>query len=208
MVSPKVARHYRRARQSALATFAESVLNRTQSNPAYQTLQPQVETLAVSLTTYRNALAAAQNHGRAEISAKNLARTDLRRRLHALAGALETLAADDPQLIFDAGFSTKQSTTVRLLQLPKPSILRAFSTGKKGEIRVQVEDETPGSTLLYALEYSLSRDGGWQNGAYHNHLQFTVGDLPRADELWIRIRCLGRKGLKSEWSEPMSVSVL
>ena len=72
---------------------------------------------------------------------------------------------ENVQLIVDAGFPARQSSALRYSQLPAPIIVRASSTGRKGEVRIVVDDRVASrSVLMHAIEYSLDRNG-WQNGA-------------------------------------------
>ncbi len=212
MVPLKIARRdYRQAAQPALATFAGNVLTRMHGVAAYEALQPSLELLTPQLEAYRHSLAAAQNRGRSEIVAKNLAQAALLVQLEELATALEKLAQGDHQLIVDAGFSIGQIKSSSRLTgpLPTPVITQASSTGKRGEVRIRLADPAPRSAVAtYAVEYSLEREAGWQNGHYHTHRNFVADALPRAEALWLRLRSLGHANKRSEWSEPFMVAVL
>lgn len=210
MTKVKIARMpYQRARKSSLAAFSENVLKRTLNVAAYQAIQGEVEPLPALLTTYRNALVAAHNLGRSETTAKNLAQTALIRQLDAVAAALETLAGEDVQLVIDAGFTVHQSLGLRYSdQLPQPSIVKAESTGKKGEIRLLIDDIVPKAVLTHAVEFSTDQGVTWQNGTYNSYRNFIVKDLPHTRDLWLRLRSIGHGDNKSEWSEIVSVAVL
>ena len=120
------------------------------------------------------------------------------------------LAKDNVQLIVNAGFTVQQDTGIRYnSKLPTPIITRAVSTGKRGEIRIVVDDQVPSSLVAtHAIEYSLDRDSGWTNGAYHSYRNFVAEGLPRAQQLWLRLKSIGHGSNKSEWSEPVLVAVL
>ena len=210
MANSKIARQaYRRTRQADLASFADNVFNRTNGVPAYATIQPVITALSAPLTRYKETLAAARNRGMSEVLAKNLARTELLRQLEAAANAVETLAADNPQIIVDAGFSVQQNTGQRYTgELPPPVILRAYSTGKKGEVRIMLDDVIPGAVRTHAIEYSLDRGTGWQNGEYNSRRSFIAKGLPHSPELWIHLKSIGNGDNKSQWSEPVAVAVL
>ncbi len=206
----KIARQaYRRTRQTDLASFADNVLQRTNGIPAYATIQPVITALTVPLTRYKETLAAARNRGASEVLAKNLARTELLRQLDIVADATETLAAGNPQIIVDAGFSLQQSSGQRFAgELPRPVILRAQSTGRKGEVRIVLDDIVPAAVRTHAIEYSLDRGIGWQNGEYNSRRNFIAKGLPHAPELWIHLKSIGNGDSKSQWSEPVAVAVL
>jgi len=211
MSSLKIARQsYQRARQSTLAAFAKSVIARTTGVDEYRDLQAQVQPLAGLLDDYQNKLSVARNRGRAEILAKNLAQTALIKQLNMVATALEELAQDQEQLIVSAGFTVQQETSFRYnTKLPTPIITRATSTGKRGEVRIQVDDQVPAyAVATHAIEYSLDRESGWINSTYHSHRNFVADGLPHAQQLWLRLKSLGHGNSKSDWSEPVLVAVL
>ena len=207
----KIARQaYRKSRQTDLLTFAEHVYKRMKGSGVYAALQDKIEALAAPIQQYAAALAAARNRGLSEVLAKNLIRRALIRLLDALALALEDMAGDQEQLFIDAGFSVAQEQGLRFSgnELPAPQILRIFSTGIKGEIRVSLRDAFPKSVRTHAAEFSPDRGQNWKNGVYNSNNMFTITGLPREEELWIRIMSLGNGSKKSAWSQPVVVSVL
>lgn len=206
----KIARQaFRRARQTELAAFADNIVARMSGDAAFQPLQTELQTLAPACSKYKEALAAARNRGISEVLAKNLAHADLVRRLNSMADALESFAGDNPQPIVDAGFSVQQSSGQRYAgRLPAPRILRAVSTGKKGEIRVIVDNVVPNAVRTHVIEYSLDRGNAWANGEYNSHRNFILGGLPHTPELWVHVKSVGHGANRSEWSEPVPVAVL
>jgi hypothetical protein len=210
MANSKIARQaYRRTRQADLASFADNVFNRTNGVPTYATIQASITALAPSLTHYKETLAASRNRGIAEVLAKNLAREELLRQLDIVANAAETLAGGNPQIIVEAGFTIQQSSGQRYTgELPPPVILRAFSTGKKGEIRISLDDIVPTAVRTHAIEYSLDKGSNWQNGEYNSRRNFIAKGLPHSPELWIHLKSVGHGDKKSQWSEPTVVAVL
>ncbi len=210
MSTVKVARQaYRRARQNDLVSFSENIITRMTGSATYATLQPQVQALSDAVTRYAETLAAARNRGMAEVLAKNLAKAALVAQLDVVASALDIVVAGNPQLIVDAGFPVPQSPGQRYTgKLPAPAILRAFSTGKKGEVRVLLDDFAPEAVLTHAIEYSEDRGNTWKNGEYHSRRKFVVNGLPHAADLWLHVKSVGHGNNRSEWSEPVAVAVL
>ncbi len=141
---------------------------------------------------------------------RNAAQQGLVQALDQLATALELLEQGNGQLIINAGFLLQQDTGLRYSgRLPAPVILRANSTGKKGEVRMLIDDMAPVSAVTnHAIEYSVDRGNGWQNGQYNSHRNFVASGLPPARDLWLRVKTLGRGNNRSEWSEPVVVGVL
>jgi len=92
--------------------------------------------------------------------------------------------------------------------LHPPEIVRAFSTGKKGELRINLRNFFPKAVRTHAFEYSLDQGASWKNGEYNSNRTFVVNGLPHAAEMWIHVKSLGSGAAKSGWSEPMVVAVL
>lgn len=127
---------------------------------------------------YETALAAARNRGMAEVALKNEAQKNLLETLDKIADALDLKADSHPTLLTGAGFSFQQSPIRFVGQIATPEVLRVNSTGRRGEIRVQLSDEMPSVVLIHAMEYSQDKGSTWQNGTYHNRSNFVVGGLP------------------------------
>ncbi len=209
MLPLKIARNmYRGATQTDLVAFTENVLQRT-GGPAYQALQTQREPLTGLLADYYNKLTAAMNRGTAEMLARKNAQLALLEQLDAFATALETLAKQNEHLIVEAGFRVHKSRNVRNDgELPVPLIVRAITTGVKGQIQVVVDDQTEARAIAtHAFEYSTDREH-WTNGTYCSRRRFKVSGLPRAQDIWVRMRSLGYNERRSEWTEPVVVAVL
>ena len=210
MINTKIARQtFRRAAQSELVPFADNVLKRIKDVAAYSTLQPLAAQVSVARDLYAVALAAARNRGASEILAKNLSKAELLKQLDLLADGLAALAEGDTQRIVDAGFSPQESTSLRYSnQMPAPVILRATSTGKKGQLRIVINDFIPKVVRSHALQYSLDKGVTWKNGAYNSRRNFVVHKLPHSPEMWLQAMSLGIGDHKSEWSEPTVTAVL
>lgn len=208
MIAVKIARQaYQRGPQTDLATYADNLVVRM-SGTAYAPLDAQVRNLASACQRYKDALVAARNRGASEVLAKNLARTELMRHVNELADGLERMSGNNRQLIVDAGFSIRQSNNLRYSRLPAPNILRAFSTGKKGEIRVVLDNLVPSAVRTHAVEYSLDGGNAWINGTYNSRRNFVLEGLPHTPELWVHVKSIGNGANRSDWSAPVAVAVL
>ena len=200
-------RVYRTLRQADLMSFAENVLNRTKTNPAYAALGPEVQTLETYLRDYTQLLAKARMGSPEDTLAKEYAKKKLREHLDVVASALESNAANDALFIVNAGFTPRAQSQRFTGPVEPPRNLRASGTGRRGEIRIGLEDPMPGIVRTHALEFSLDQGASWQNGTYHSKSNFVVTNLPHSPELWIRVCALATRGRKSEWSEPVMVAV-
>ena len=201
-------RAYQRIRQADLASFARNTLNRTKEVPEYAFLQTEATALATTLQQYETALAAARNRGMAEVAVKNEAQKSLLAALDKIADALDLKADSSPTLLSGAGFTLQQPSARFSGHIAVPEVLRLGSTGRKGELRVQLSDEMPGAVLTHAMEYSEDKGTSWKNGTYQNRNHFVVGGLPASPELLFRFKSVGRGDNKSHWTEPVVAGVL
>lgn len=210
LTNVKIARtDYQRAPQNELSTFAAHVVSRMKGVKAYESLDSLVQSLDAASATYRAALTAARSRSTAEIHAKGLAKFNLLDLLNQLATALEALAGDDSQLIVETGFSLVQSSGLRYAgKLPAPVIRRASSTGRKGELRLNIANTFPQAVRMHAIELSYDRGQTWQNGNYNSHRVFTLTNIQFSSELWVRVAALGAGDSRSTWSEPVVTAVL
>jgi hypothetical protein len=201
-------RTYRDATQANLALFAENVLMRTKGVAEFAFMANAVEALEGPLSQYSRALARAQNRGRAEISAKNDARELLKAALNAIADQLENHPDIGDTLILEAGFETTGNNRNTALAPSAPKVLKALTTGKKGELRIVLSsDMLSGTRYFHACEYSEDQGQTWQNGVYRPSRSFVLQDLPSSNQLLLRFRTIGPGGRVSNWSEPSSAVV-
>lgn len=208
IMSSKISRrHYRRVPQSELIAYSENILARTKNVEAFAFMQSEVQALETPHEQFRIALAASLNGGRAEIAHKNQQMKALVAALDQVANALETRANGNPTMILDAGFSVVPLSN-RVDAPETPEILRIGSTGRKGEVQVQLDDADPRAVLTHGVEYSEDQGQTWHNGTYRSQRRFVLENLPSSSALFIRIRSIGRSDRLSKWTEPAVVAVL
>lgn len=210
MAIKKIARQaYRRLPENELYHFIDNVYRRMKEVPAYASLQVRVDALFIPLQQYVSALAAARNRGISEILVKNLMRKTVIGLVDELVPELEILAAGREQLIVQAGFRVQLANGARFKGgvLPAPQIVRAISTGKKGQIRISLKNTFPRAVRTHAFEFSLDQGLTWSRSEYNSNINFVVNGLPHAPDMWVRVRSLGAGTNKSEWSETVIVAV-
>ncbi|MDX1911523.1 MAG: hypothetical protein SFV22_08570, partial [Saprospiraceae bacterium] len=108
--------------------------------------------------------------------------------------------------IISAGLKLRV-TPGMLRAMPVPEVVKINSTGKKGELRVQLA--TPVHLrLMHASEYSLDGGNSWHNSQYYYRRKFVLTGLPSSLHLLVRFRTLGANGMTGESTEPLEVAVL
>lgn len=202
-------RIYRNARQSDLLTYAENVFKLMRNAAKYQTLQAEVEALQGIIKNYGAALAAALNGGYSDTLSKKRFRKELIRQLDLLADGVEMLSNGDEQMFVDAGFSKQQDTGLRFTgTLPPPEILKAFSTGKKGELYISLNNFFPRNVRTHGIICSIDGGAVWRSEVFDHRRAFKLIGLPHAAEMLIQIRSIGKAHLVSAWSSPIMVAVI
>lgn len=192
--------------QSALIAFSENIIARTKA-AKFASLQPDAAALESAIEQFRSALAASLNGGKAEVAHKNRQLQTLLAALDQITDGIVQYAGDDPAELLAAGLAATQALS-RSEQLEAPEIIRIGSTGRKGEIQMQIESAAPNAVLTHGIEYSDDQGQTWKNGSYRSRRRFVLDGLPSAAALLIRVRIIGRADRLSKWSEPALVAVL
>jgi hypothetical protein len=176
----------------------------------YEFVQPQVKFLTDQVLLLRTALTEAATGGKPKVYAKNAQQVVVVKALNNLMDALERAPNMSVQFLLDLGLELRleRTTSHKGVELSKPNIVTAKSTGEKGELRVVLEMEKGGGLLNVAFEHSVDKGETWVNGTYSSAATFTWSKLPSAQDLMIRCRALGTNQRKSEWSEVVTASVL
>ncbi|MDX1910185.1 MAG: hypothetical protein SFV22_01805 [Saprospiraceae bacterium] len=201
-------RAYRDATQANLVLFAENVLLRTRGIPEFAFASASIEAIEAPLAQYTHALALAQNRGRAEVSAKNDARETLVLAINHLADLLESQSDIGETRILQAGFDLRINSSRPDFEPPSPQVMKAITTGKKGELRVQLASDSSGkASVMHACEYSEDQGQTWKNGVYRPSRSFVLQGLPSTNQLLLRFRTIGSGGRLSAWSEPVQAVV-
>lgn len=200
---------WRDLRQDALPAYTENVLNKTANNPAYHPLQALLNTLSSLNQTYADCLAAAMGRERAAVAYKNEIKSQLYGTLEEVAVGLEANAKGDEMYILNAGMELHRSRTNHTGQLMPPVKLSA-APGLSGqaELRFLCPRGQRTQVETFAVEWQAVGEAAWHNGTYRNAQRILVEGLPQRQDVRFRVRCLGTRGRKSEWSEVATAFVV
>jgi hypothetical protein len=200
---------YRRASQGVLIPFAEHIVTQIRAQEAFKPLLPEADALEMAIQKYARALSDAQSGSKASMVSKNTHKTLLVEQLDKVAEAVDNIAKGDVQLIVDAGFSPPPQNLQKYTDvLSAPTILRAVTNGKRGELNIRLNDDYPAMVRMHILEYSTDRGETWHNGCYNSYQKFVLRGLPHSPELWLKACALGTGDARSEWSAPVVTPVL
>jgi hypothetical protein len=210
MYLPKVKKgQYQNLYNDKLEDFGTQITERCVGK-TYDSVNPEVQILAAEVLKFRALLAEAAIGGRPKVYAKDVQRDAVIKAFNTLVDALERAPEVSVQYLMDLGFELRLSKTAsnKGVEMQKPVILVAKSTGEKGELRMEIAVQKGGGLLNVAFEQSVDKGENWVNGTYSSAAGFSWKQLPSASELLIRCRALGTNQRKSEWSEIVTASVL
>ena len=123
-----------------------------------------------------------------------------------VADGIESMPDCDDNLVRAAGFTpVKASESVS--DLPMPKGLYAVNDARSGSIKTGWQAEP--HSVNTAIETQIKGETTWQNGTYSTSSRNNIlsGFTPGT---WVNVRIyhIGTRGLKSEYSEPVSVLVI
>ena len=143
-----------------------------------------------------------------KIAVKNDAYKAFIVQLDIVADAVDIKAKGDVKIAQDAGFETRSTTPRSIEFLETPTGLKAEDVrGRKGFIKVGWNYDP--DSVNTAIEYQVlgEADAPWQNGTYSTASSTLLSGLPSGKYIAVRIYSMGRKGLKSDTTEPFTVLV-
>lgn len=185
-----------------------TVYQRMNGNDQFSNEQALIDALKLSGVTYEVAKGAAASRDSIKIAFKNECYQTFIHKLDLVADAVETKANGDFNIAQDAGFDTPSTTKRSIDFLETPTGLRVEDVkGRKGFIKVMRNNDP--DSVSTAIEYQVQgeADAPWQNGTYSTANSTLIGGLPSGKYIAVRMYSTGRKGLKSDTTDPVIVLV-
>jgi hypothetical protein len=186
--------------------------NKMDKKEAYVACQPSVTALKSAVDDYSLALSNAAGGNSEDKKARVRSRSVLDDAITRVAKALEMRANDLPEeegvaLITGAGFDIRQvAARKNLAFLEKPTNLAAVDVlGFNGTAKVSCKKNS--DTVSVGVEYQLKDDAAWQNGTFITGSSSLLTGLPSGTYVNIRVYGIGRKGLKSDPTDYVTVLV-
>jgi hypothetical protein len=199
---------YLNAQQEALSIFSDNVAKRCIGD-SYKSVAQYANVVAEASVNYRNALLEAGTKDRVKISIKNEMKKLLIEALDVLVFMMEKQEEMSLVYVLEAGFQVRAESNSgnRNAELSAPKIIRAQSTGVRGELRMSVEFED--KTIIRQVNYEFSEDQGltWKEGKFYNGTSFIWSQLPSMNNLMIRSRATGTRERISPWSPVLVTDV-
>ena len=200
-----VSMSYKRMPQTEVNSFASTVYQRMTDDAQFKSLKPQVDQLKVLNTAFEVALANAAFGGTDRTRAKNDCFEALLNQLDNIAVAVNTLANGHDLVAMAAGFDVRRAPKP-VNELSTPSGLMVENAPRTGAIKARWSVDP--AVVNYAIEHQVKGATEWKNGTYSTSREAVLSGFPSGSYVMIKICGLGRKGLKSDWTEPVGVWVI
>ena len=133
---------------------------------------------------------------------KKLPQADLNTFAHEVNG----VADGNEEIAKAAGFAVKKASK-EVKEVAIPTNLVALNlVDKTGAVSLSWKCDTTG-VIQYAVEYQIQGEETWHNGTYCSSKSVVLTGLEPRSFILVRTRSMGRKELKSDWTQPVGVLV-
>lgn len=197
---------YKRVPQPVGSSKGFNVYQNMKDNPLFIAHQGEVDELKVRRDLYEVANAKAANGGKLLTIEKNKCYDAFLVQMDKVADKVEEQADGNEDIATAAGFDTVKEAK-SITDLPMPKGLTVVNAERSTEAKVMWKPQP--NVTTYAIEYQLPGETIWRNGTYSTNSRNTIiSGLPVEGITLFRICALGRKGIKSEWTEPVGLRVI
>ena len=201
-----ISRAYRRLPPSEAKSFGTTLCLKMSSNPLFALLKPMIEDLSVANGGLEVAIANAKEGGKASTIAKRESCGVVIEKIDELAIEVNRIAKEDEKIVLASGFEVKSTAARSVDDLDMPTNLKAEDVpSKKGQAKVTFKKDA--DAVNTALEYQVQGETVWQGGVFSTSSSAILTGLPSGKYVSVRVYSVGRKGLKSDTSEAVTVLV-
>lgn len=196
---------FKRMTQKDANSFASSITQRMTDDTQFADLKPMVEVVKVLNEAFTVAFANAVHGGTDRTRVKNDCFDALITKLDELAQEVERKAKGDENIALSAGFDIRKPAKP-IQDLSTPAGLSVENAPRTGAIKLRWESNP--AVVNYAIEHQVKGEETWKNGTYSTSSDAVLSGFSSGSYAMVRICGLGRKGLKTEWTEPVGVWVI
>ena len=196
---------FSRLTDEQLAAKAAVIIKALTGNANFATTSPTLAVLQAALDALTAALALPP--GQARDAAVTAARDEMEGLLQTLAVNLENVTDVTEAMLATTGFDLRKARTQTSDPPPIPQNVRLKLTGTTGEIQVLFD------AAARAVGYQIQTADDPNNGPWKDHDPYSstrgviIQGLPRAKDVWVRVRALGPNNTRSGWSDPATILV-
>lgn len=208
----KVKRDFVRYNQIKLLTFATNVVKKVNAaKEAYNAVATQFTALEKAVSDYEASYYEAESRSREAVALKQEDKELLLAQLEEFASSLEGTCKGSTTYILGAGMLLvdKSSGSREPIDLEPPINIEIRSNGYPGTVMINYNLANKSRVRIVALEWTTD-DGDtktWHNGTYFTASKNLVAGLPELKRISFRLRSIGAKENKSDWSEVVTVPV-
>ncbi len=203
-----IRRSYKNGSQAKGYEVGANVYQRMNGNTQFANEQLLVDALKAAKELYEAAKGNASTGDFIKIGIKNDCFKTFIVQLDLVADAVDAKANGNIKIAQDAGFDIVSTTRRSIDFLEMPTGLKAEDVkGRKGFIKVGWDNDPDVVSTAVMWQVQGEADAPWQNGTYSTASSTLVSDLPSGKYVAIKVYATGRKGLKSDVTEPVVVLV-
>lgn len=181
------------------------IVGQLTGNSHYATTNPTLASIGTHLDTLKTALI--MPPGQARDGAIATARPPLEEMLQDLAENLEQATPGNLEALSTTGFDLRKTPVQTGAPPPTPGNLRLRNLQASGE--VQFLFEASDRAVAYQIQTTENANTGpWKDyDPFSSTRRVVATGLPRAKDVWGRVRAIGPNNTKSAWSDPATVLV-
>jgi hypothetical protein len=201
-----IKRSYKLYGQEKGNSFVNIICQRMKDDTQFGGLMAAVTELKSRNTTYELAAAEAADGGKTLTRVKNDAYDALINQADEVADQVDALAKGNDLVALAAGFDLLSDSSSTVVELTTPTGLTVTNiTERTGCVKAKWDANR--ATLVFAFEYQVKGETTWTNGTYGTGTSTEMAGLPAGVYVYVRAYAIGRKGVKTDYTEPVLVLV-
>jgi hypothetical protein len=201
----KVSRAFKKMQQAKLSTFSNTIGMRMSEDVQFSSFKTDVDALKALNDALSIALSNAADGGKSLTVIKDRCLVAVIEKLDQLANDVERFADGDEVIIMAAGFEVR-AAPVEIKEISTPTNLTVINAPRTGEIKACWENQY--GVVNYGILYQLQGETEWKNGTYSTTREVILSGFVPGSIVNVKIYAMGRRGLKSDNTEPVSVMVI
>lgn len=195
---------YRKLPIVEVNSFASSVFQLMTDDARFAFLADKVTILGTKNAAFTAAIAVANRGSEAQRAARRVCQSEMIEALDVLAYDVNGFAKGDEQIIKAAGFDTKKAAK-SINEVPMPTNVTAKNETRSGEASSKWKGST--AAVGYNVFYRAEGQTDFKLGVFVTACSAVLTGLTPKTDYDICIQAIGRKGLISEMTDYVTVSV-
>ena len=208
----KVSRNYRQFIEVKKIAMGYTISETMSAKEKFAAYKPQLDKLIADLAAYQTATVGAALGGSDRVLAKKNCIDAVVAGLDLLAAHVEIMALTDETAIDDSGFQstrtlrTNAALKAPITQLPTPENFKVDKADNSGAVAAscnKMED-----VALYQVAYLMSNETAWVADKFSKEYKnIILTGFEKFARVKFKLRSISKKGVVSEWSNIVEVSV-